>query len=100
MDVGEGEILNQAVDTCEGDLRRALTALQCCQRLYGKITADGLIEVYIYTNVQIIYTIIHNTIKILFIYLHPGHAMWLQCQFKKKNIRFVKPVMNSMLNDR
>lgn len=45
VEVGNGEVLNQAVDTCEGDLRRALTALQCCQRLLGKITAEGLIEV-------------------------------------------------------
>ncbi|XP_046971163.1 replication factor C subunit 4 [Vanessa cardui] len=45
VDVGDGEILHEAVDTCEGDLRRALTALQCCQRLIGKITSDGLIEV-------------------------------------------------------
>ncbi|CAK1548599.1 unnamed protein product [Leptosia nina] len=45
VDVGNGEILHQAVDTCDGDLRRALTALQCCQRLLGKITAEGLIEV-------------------------------------------------------
>ncbi|XP_013193202.2 replication factor C subunit 4 [Amyelois transitella] len=45
VDVGEGEVLHKAVDTCEGDLRRALTALQCCQRLLGKITDEGLIEV-------------------------------------------------------
>lgn len=45
VDVGNGEILQDAVDTCEGDLRRALTALQCCQRLIGKITPEGLIEV-------------------------------------------------------
>lgn len=43
--MGDGEVLHQAVDTCEGDMRRALTALQCCQRLLGKITAEGLIEV-------------------------------------------------------
>ncbi|XP_014360351.2 replication factor C subunit 4 [Papilio machaon] len=45
VDVGDGEVLQQAVHTCDGDLRRALTALQCCQRLLGKVTADGLIEV-------------------------------------------------------
>ncbi|KAL4705256.1 hypothetical protein ACJJTC_010275 [Scirpophaga incertulas] len=45
VDVGDGLVLHQAVDTCEGDLRRALTALQCCQRLLGKITPEGLIEV-------------------------------------------------------
>ncbi|XP_050673238.1 replication factor C subunit 4 isoform X2 [Leptidea sinapis] len=45
VNVGEGDVLHQAVDTCDGDLRRALTALQCCQRLLGKITAEGLIEV-------------------------------------------------------
>ncbi|CAH2237365.1 replication factor C subunit 4 [Pararge aegeria] len=45
VDVGTGEVLHQAVDTCEGDMRRALTALQCCQRLLGKITSEGLIEV-------------------------------------------------------
>ncbi|KAH9638968.1 hypothetical protein HF086_005049 [Spodoptera exigua] len=45
VDVGDGEVLHQAVDTCEGDLRRALTAMQCCQRLLGKITAEGLVEV-------------------------------------------------------
>lgn len=45
VDVGGGDVLHQAVDTCEGDLRRALTALQCCQRLLGKITAEGLVEV-------------------------------------------------------
>lgn len=43
--MGDGGVLHQAVDTCEGDMRRALTALQCCQRLLGKITAEGLIEV-------------------------------------------------------
>lgn len=45
VEVGDGEVLHQAVDTCEGDLRRALTAMQCCQRLIGKITAEGLVEV-------------------------------------------------------
>ncbi|XP_026323740.1 replication factor C subunit 4 isoform X2 [Hyposmocoma kahamanoa] len=45
VEVGNGEVFQQAVDTCQGDLRRALTALQCCQRLLGKITAEGLIEV-------------------------------------------------------
>lgn len=59
MDVGDGEVLHQAVDTCDGDLRRALTALQCCQRLLGKVTADGLIEVvlikaeFLYSTIRI-----------------------------------------------
>lgn len=46
VEIGDGKVLHQAVETCEGDLRRALTALQCCQRLLGKITPEGLIEVY------------------------------------------------------
>ncbi|GBP41591.1 Replication factor C subunit 4 [Eumeta japonica] len=45
VDVGTGAVLQQAVDVCEGDLRRALTALQCCQRLLGCLTSEGLIEV-------------------------------------------------------
>ncbi|XP_063373904.1 replication factor C subunit 4 [Cydia amplana] len=45
VEIGDGSVLEQAVGTCEGDLRRALTALQCCQRLLGEVTAEGLVEV-------------------------------------------------------
>ncbi|KAI8430085.1 hypothetical protein MSG28_000506 [Choristoneura fumiferana] len=41
VEVGEGEVLHQAVDTCEGDLRRALTALHFLMEAFS---ASQLLE--------------------------------------------------------
>lgn len=45
VEIEESDALEMTVDTCEGDLRRAVTTVHCCYRLHGKLNKKGLKEV-------------------------------------------------------